>query len=285
MNIKNHTVRIIADSTADFDEVKCSNFEVIPLTIRFGDEEYVDGVTIDRKMFYEKLMTCEELPTTSQVTPAAFTEQIDKVIAAGETAVIITISSRLSGTFQSAMLAAAEYPEQIYVVDSRNASIGTGILVEYAMQLAKAGHTAAEIFDELIAVRERICTIAVVDTLEYLKKGGRLSSAEAFVGGVLSIKPIITLADGEVKTLGKARGTRQANQFLIREIDKCGGIDPEKPFMFGYTGLDEAPITKFISDCGEIFGQSSENLPVAAIGSVIGVHAGPGAVAISFFRK
>lgn len=280
----NH-VRIIIDSTVDLSKADKRSLAVVPLTVHFSDKEYIDGVTIDHQMFYEMLAACDELPTTSQGTPDAFLKAFKPVVDRGEKAIVITISSKLSGTFQSAMLAAQEYPDNIFVVDSRNASIGSGVLAEYAIRLAESAMSAEEIFVRLISVRDNIRTIATVDTLEYLKKGGRLSTAEAFVGGVLSIKPIISIEDGVVKTLGKARGNRQAGQALLHEIEKTGGIDPNMPIIFGYTGLDETPIRKFVSDNLEAWPCSEEEYTIAAIGSVIGVHAGPGAVAVSFFCK
>jgi len=285
MDSNNKKVRIIIDSTADLAFEDKNSLTVLPLTVRFGDEEYLDGITIDHETFYHKLADVEELPTTSQATPDAFLKVYRQVAEAGETAVVITISSRLSGTFQSAMLAAQEYPGVIEVVDSRNATVGTGALVKYAMQLAEEGYSARQITEILMEERKRIRLFAAVDTLEYLKKGGRLSSAEAFVGGVLSIKPILTVRDGELATLGKARGSRQASQFLVKEIDKTNGIDFTKPVIFGYTGLDSAPVQKFIADNTTLWNGSVEEQTISPIGSVIGTHAGPGAFAVVYFEK
>ena len=159
------SVKIIVDSTADLtDDIK-SQMEVVPLTLRFGEEVYIDGVTIKHKEFYEKLIETDVLPTTSQPTPAAFAEVFQKTVDAGDKAVVVTISSKLSGTYQSATIAAEDFPESVYVVDSKNAAIGTGILAELGLKLAKEGKPAEEIAEELTNERENICLIAMLDTL------------------------------------------------------------------------------------------------------------------------
>ena len=172
--------RIIVDSSADLLPAVREKCTVIPLTVRFGDEEYLDGVTIDHKTFYEKLVECDELPTTSQATPDTFSRYFQQVVDAGDQAVVLTLSSELSGTYQSAMIAAMDFPERIYVVDSRNVTIGSGILAELAVSLAEAGQDAKTIADTLTRERENVRLVAVLDTLEYLKKGGRISKTVAF---------------------------------------------------------------------------------------------------------
>lgn len=279
------SVRIIIDSTVDIDPKLKNRFTIIPLTVHFGDEEYLDGITLNHKQFYEKLIESDILPTTSQAPPIAFAEVFEQVAAAGDTAVVITIASRLSGTFQSAMIAAQDYEGTIFVVDSRTAAIGSGILAELALNLARGGASAAEIFDKLLVMRDRICLVALLDTLEYLKKGGRISKTAAFAGSMLSIKPVISIKDGVIHTLGKARGSKQGNNLLITEIQNAGGVDYDLPLLLGYTGLSDAMLNKYIEDSASIWQGNVDELTTTAIGSVIGTHAGPGAVAVAFFKK
>ncbi|WP_337405730.1 DegV family protein [Suilimivivens sp.] len=279
----NKKVNIIVDSTADITEDVKERLTVVPLTLRFGDEEYIEGVTIQKKEFYQKLIESDVLPKTSQAVPADFSDIFEKIAAAGESAVVITLSSKLSGTWQSAMIAAREHEESIYVVDSRNVAIGTAILAKLALRLVDEGMGAREIAERLEKEREKICLIAMLDTLEYLKKGGRISAAAAFAGGVLSIKPVVCIRDGEIVILGKARGSKQGNNLLVSEIRKTGGIDFTKPILLGYTGLDDTLLQKYIEDSKALWEEGISSLETTMIGSVIGTHAGPGAVAVAFF--
>ena len=279
----NKKVNIIVDSTADITEDVKERLTVVPLTLRFGDEEYIEGVTIQKKEFYQKLIESDVLPKTSQAAPADFEDVFEKIVAAGESAVVITLSSKLSGTWQSAMIAAREYEDSVYVVDSRNVAIGAAILAKLALRLVDEGMGAGEIAERLEKEREKICLIAMLDTLEYLKKGGRISAAAAFAGGVLSIKPVVCIRDGEIVILGKARGSKQGNNLLVSEIRKTGGIDFTKPILLGYTGLDDTLLQKYIEDSKALWEEGISSLETTMIGSVIGTHAGPGAVAVAFF--
>ena len=279
----NKKVNIIVDSTADITEDVKERLTGVPLTLRFGDEEYIEGVTIQKKEFYQKLIESDVLPKTSQASPADFEDVFEKIVAAGESAVVITLSSKLSGTWQSAMIAAREYEDSVYVVDSRNVAIGTAILAKLALRLVDEGMGAREIAERLEKEREKICLIAMLDTLEYLKKGGRISAAAAFAGGVLSIKPVVCIRDGEIVILGKARGSKQGNNLLVSEIRKTGGIDFTKPILLGYTGLDDTLLQKYIEDSKALWEEGISSLETTMIGSVIGTHAGPGAVAVAFF--
>lgn len=276
--------RIIVDSTADLmPEIK-ERVHTVPLTVHFGQEEYIDGVTIDHKTFYEKLVETDVHPSTSQATPAAFEKEYAKACEAGDEAIVITLSSKLSGTYQSAMIAAQDY-DNIYIVDSGSVAIGSGILVEYALKLLDDGLNAKEIVDRLEEAKRKIVIVALVDTLEYLKKGGRISKAVAFAGGVLNIKPVLSLIGGEINMLGKARGSKMGNNLLVQEIDKAGGIDFIKPVLLGYTGISNSLLMKYIDDSKHIWENNLKQVRYATIGSVIGTHAGPGAVAVAFFKK
>ena len=279
------SVQIIVDSTADLVAPVRARVQVVPLTIRFGDEEYIDGVTIDSKQFYEKLIESDVLPTTSQATPFAFEEAFAKATAEGDEVVCITCSSKLSGTYQSAMIAAEEFPGKVFVVDSQTIAIGSGILTEYALGLVDRGLDGEHICWKLLQKREDIRVLALLDTLEYLKKGGRISKTVAFAGGLLNIKPVVCIEAGEIKLLGKARGSRQGNNLLCQEIEKAGGVDFSKPLLMGYTGLSDVLLKKYVADSACLWEGKTEALPIKTIGSTVGTHVGPGAVAAAFFAK
>jgi DegV family protein with EDD domain len=277
------SVKIIVDSTADLVPQTAQRVKIVPLSIRFGDREFIDGVTIDSRKFYEMLVESDELPTTSQANPAVFEEAFAQAVAEGHEVVCITCSSKLSGTYQSAVIAAEEFPGRVFVVDSRTIALGSAILTEYALQLQDRGLSAEEIARKLLRKREKVRLIAMLDTLEYLKKGGRISKTVAFAGGLLNIKPVVSIEDGEIRMLGKARGSRQGNNLLVQEIQKAGGVDFGKPLLLGYTGLSDALLRKYIADSEALWQNNAQALRVSIVGSVVGTHAGPGAVAVAFF--
>lgn len=277
-------VRIIVDSSTNVSEKYREKIQFVPLTVRFGDREYLDGVEISKHQFYEMLVESDVLPTTSQATPAAFADCFEAIASAGDSAVVITLSSKLSGTYQSAVLAAEDYPN-IYVVDSQSVAIGTGVLAQYAVELAQQGMGAEEIAQVLTQQREKVCVVALLDTLEYLKKGGRISKTVAFAGGMLNIKPVVTIQDGAVALIGKARGSRNGNNLLVEKIREAGGVDFERPVLLGYTGLSSALLEKYVDDSKALWADYVDKLDGCLLCSVIGTHAGPGAVAVAFFRK
>lgn len=277
--------RIVVDSTADMTAEIKDRLTVVPLTVHFGDEEYIDGVTINHREFYEKLIESDVLPSTSQATPDAFSKVFGEAVNAGEDVVVITISHKLSGTYQSAVIAAEDYPEHVFVVDSGTVTIGAGILAELALRLADSGVEARKIAECLTAERENVCVIALLDTLEYLKRGGRISKTVAFAGSMLSIKPVICVRDGEIVMLGKARGSKQGNNLLVKEIEEAGGVAFDKPVLLGYTGLSDLLLKKYVEDSAALWQDGTDELRSTPIGSVVGTHAGPGAIAAAFFKK
>ncbi len=279
------SVRIILDSTTDLAPGLASQFTVVPLSIRFGDEEFIQGVTLDNHQFYEKLVACDVLPTTSQAPPYQFEECFRQAVDAGDDVIVITLSSKLSGTCQSAQVAAAEFPGRVFVVDSASVSIGAGILAQWGLELARQGLSAREIADALTAQREKICIVAMLDTLAYLKKGGRISAAAAIAGSLLGIKPVVGMEDGGVTVLGKAQGSKQGNNLLVKEIHAAGGVDFTRPLLLGYTGLSDVLLEKYVRDSAALWEGNIDILPQTLIGSVVGTHVGPGAVAVAFFRN
>ena len=277
-------VRIIVDSSTDVAGAYLNRIQVVPLTLRFGEEEYYDGVTIHKEEFYRRLVESDELPTTSQATPASFDQVFREVAANGDSAVVICLSSKLSGTYQSACIAAESY-DNIYVVDSQSVAIGTGVLAQYAVDCADAGISAREIAQMLEKKKADVTVIALLDTLEYLKKGGRISKTVAFAGGVLNIKPVVTVQDGVVALIGKARGSRNGNNLLVEKINQSGGVDFSLPVLLGYTGLNSALLDKYVEDSRGLWAEELDAIPKTLLCSIIGTHVGPGAVAVAFFRK
>ena len=276
-------IRIITDSASDMPGSYRNDVTVVPLHVRFGTEEYLDGVNLSHREFYEKLIESDELPTTSQVAPYAFEEEYEKAKKAGEQVIVITISGKLSGTYQSACIAAADYEDMVHVIDSENVTVGERALVEYAIRLKDAGKDIATIVDTINEEKKNIHVVGLLDTLEYLKKGGRISKTVAFVGGMLSIKPVIAIENGEVAMLGKARGSKQGNNLLVEQIEKAGGIDFSKPYYLGYAGLDDTLLQKYITDSSHLWKEHADRLDIMSVGGAIGTHVGPGAIAVAFF--
>ena len=274
-------IRILTDSGSDICAPFPENLTVIPLTIHFGPEEYRDGETIDHKTFYEKLTSGSELPTTSLIPPGEFEQAYKKAQDAGETVIAIVLSSKLSGTYQSAALAAEGF-DHVYVVDSLNATLGEQILVKYALQLVERGMSAADITAELERAKSHVNLMGLPDTLEYLHRGGRVSKTVAVLGGALSIKPVLRLVDGVVVMIGKARGSKNGNNYLIQEVNKSG-VDFSKPLCLGYTGLSDELLQRYIADSKQLWEGKIDQLPISTVGATIGTHVGPGAIVLAFF--
>ena len=281
------SVRIITDSASDISqaEAKVLGIDVLPLKTIFDEEEFLDGVTIDHVTFYNRLIESDVLPTTSQLSPFDYEQAFRAAVERGEEVVCIVVSSKLSGCFQSANIAAEEFEGRVTVVDSRSVAIGERIMVQIALQARDEGKSASEIADMLNTQAEKLRLIAMVDTLEYLKKGGRVSSAAAFAGGLLGIKPVIAIEDGTIALLGKARGSKNGNNMLMQLVEQNGGIDFSRPFALAYSGLDDSMLQKYIADSAALYEGKADTLPVHTIGSTIGTHAGPGAIAVAFFSN
>lgn len=277
------SIRIVTDSASDIPQETREDLTILPMHVYFGEKEFLDGVNLSHRQFYELLIESEELPKTSQIPPYEFEEVYERATAAGEQVIVITISSKLSGTCQSARVAAQDYEGQVYVVDSLNATLGERCLVDYALRLKDQGKTAEEIVAELEQARKRIRLLALLDTLEYLKKGGRISKSVAMVGGMLSIKPVVSVVDGEVIMVGKARGSKNGNNLLVQEIEKAGGVDFDMPYYLGYSGLDDHLLQKYIEDSKALWEGHVEHLETTSVGGTIGTHVGPGAITVVFF--
>lgn len=280
-------VRIIVDSSADVEDqtIRERGITVIPMVVSFRDENFIEGVNLTRAEFYEKLSASDDLPHTSQIPPYDFYQVFSEVANAGDEAVCIVLSSKISGTYQIAMSVAAGFGDTIQVVDSENAAMGELILTERACDLRDEGKSAREIAETLDAEKKGVHLVAALDTLEYLKKGGRISAATAAIGGLLSIKPVITVTDGEVDVLGKARGTKQSHKLLREVIEKLGGFDFTRPHRVGYSGVSGEALKKWIGESASLFESHLSELTCTVIGPTIGTHIGPGAIGVAFFER
>ena len=280
------SIRIITDSASDMSPAEHPALRVLPLSVTFGTDVYMDGVDIDHQRFYEMLVERDELPKTGQVNPYAFSQAIAEAREAGDEAVIITVGAKLSGTNQSARTALAEAPGgDVFVVDSNNVTLGERVLVEYALRLVDEGRSAAQIAAAVEAVRDRVVVIGLLETLEYLVRGGRLSAAAGAVGTLLNVKPVVAAEDGLIVQLGKARGSKNGRNLLNQKVEKAGGVDFSMPLALGYTGLSDAVLKKYIEDSAALWaGHTEGELSIHTIGATIGTHVGPGAVAVAFFR-
>lgn len=266
-------------------EAKKYNVTILPLKITFGETQYLDGINLTQEEFFEKLIETDELPKTSQLSPFDYEKVFQETVDAGETAICITLSSGLSGCFQSASIAAGECQEHIKIVDSESACIGERILVDLAVRLRDNGKSADEIVAALNEEKKNIRVIALLDTLEYLRKGGRISAAAAIAGNLFSIKPVVAIQEGKVVLLGKARGSKSGNNLLTEFIQKEGSIDFQKPLCLAYSGLSDRLLQKYRKDHEYLYKDYADELPISLIGSAIGTHIGPGAIAIAFYTK
>lgn len=281
------SVKLIIDSASDISLEEANKLGIImlPMEVRFGADEYLDGVNLTPKEFYNKLIESNELPKTSQINPYKFEETFEKVVSNGDEAVVITISSKLSGTYRSACEASKNYSDKIFVVDSLNACIGERLLCQYAMRLIKEGLSASQIAEKLNEVKGKINLMAMLNTLKYLKKGGRISAVTAFAGEVFSIKPVVGVINGEVKMIGKAMGSKKGNNLLNTLVEKKGGIDFSMPYGVVWSGTDNSVLNKYVDDSAHLWEGHTDNVPSYMIGSTIGTHIGPGAIGVAFFEK
>ena len=286
--------RIITDSASDMPQETAGRLgvTVMPIHMRFAEEEFLDGVTMKPLEFFERLVEKKEVPRTSQVTPYEFGQKFQKAVDAGEGVLCITMSSGVSGTWQSACTAAAEYGDRVIVIDSRQFCISLYVLVEYACRLRAEGKTLQETAAAIEKAKQRVHVISIFATLEYLRIGGRISAAVAMAGNLLSIKPIITITDGVVDVIGKARGMKKANAMVVDFIRRAGGVDYSMPHCLGFTGFSDENLRKCILDNPGLY-QAEDIRPaydltenaIVPVGATVGTYAGPDAVAMAFFDR
>ena len=283
------SVRIIVDSASDMRAATAAEQGLVfaPLKTVLAGTEYRDGIDITPDTFYDKLKANKELARTSQVNVGEFQELFKAAVDEGDEVLVITISSGLSGTYQSAKIAAADFQGKVFVVDSLSATAGEQVLIAHAVKLRDEGKSAAEIFAELDVLRHKARLLLRVETLEYLKRGGRISKTAAFVGGMLHFMPVLTLNwEGKLETVGKARGVKMSHKMVNDAIVAAGGIDFSYPVVITYAGdLADGTVDAYLKDSKEIYGEHVDQLIIGQLGCVIGTHTGPGAIVVSFVPK
>lgn len=276
------SICIITDSSSDLERSAAQEMgvELVSMSIQFGEKSYLDGVDLDKHQFYELLAENPDSPTTAQPTPNDFLAPLQRAKELGQEALIITLSSALSGTYQSALIAKdmCDY-EPVYVVDSLSATAGVHILVDRACRLQEEGLSAREIAERLEELKGRIRIFAVIDTLEYLRRGGRLSNLQAGIGTVTKLKPVISVREGAVMVVGKAFGTVAATKQLMKFLSEHP-VDDSFPAFALYSD-DKGPVEEFLPRL-----QESQGLPrdlrFCAVGPTIGTHVGPGVVGMAY---
>ena len=279
-------IRILTDSASDILPAEAEQLDVtvIPLNVTLEDGTVLrDGVDMTPSAYYEILAGCRKLPTTSQPSPELFENFFLEAAAAGDEVIGIFLSHALSGTYQCAKLAAdMANVDNVLFVDSGHVCLSEALLVRLAVQLRDSGKTAGQIAAILEHAKEHLHLVAAIDDLKYLRKGGRLPAAVAVAGGMLGIKPLITIQDGKVAMAGKARGLPGAYVALFKKVEEMGGITPAFPALAGYTvsPREVTPIQTYLRD-----NLQQEDLLIRQIGCVIGTHAGPGAFGLAFFDK
>lgn len=281
------SIKIVIDSASDIsqEEAKELGISIIPLVVSFGDEDFLDGIDITPQRFYEKLVEEDVMPKTSQVPPYKFKEEFKRLTENGDQVIAITLSAKLSGTYSSAILASKGFEGNVYVVDSNNVALGERLLCLDALNLIKQGKTIEEVVKQIEEDKKRINILAMLNTLEYLKKGGRISSTVAFAGEIIHIKPVVACVDGEVKLIGKAIGSKKGNNLLNKLFNQKGGIDFSMPCGVLWSGFDDTILNKYIKDSAHLWEGQIDKLPIYPLGCTIGAHVGPGTIGFAFFSK
>lgn len=279
------SIQIITDSMTDMPKelIEAYDIEVIPLTVHFGESEYRDGVDLSHEEFYGKLVDAAELPKTSQVTPYTFEEAFKKHLDMGKDVLCINGSSRASGTHQSALVAKNQLENNhIHVFDTMGLCFGAGFFVYEAAKLAKEGKSCEEIITVLEGMLGKVDHIFTVDTMEYLKRGGRLNPMKAIIGGLLNLKPILTVNEGLVEPLDKVRGSKKVIGKMIELAKERGGDFSQKSLAIAHAiNPEQAALLKerIIEEL------NPKEIIVTEIGCTIGTHAGPGTLSIFYQKK
>ena len=275
---------IITDSASDITEKEAEEMDIrlVWLKTKFSDGDFPMKTEEDFYRFFDKLAEEKDLPMTSQPSPEEYLEFFEEAKSKDEEVLVLTLSSGLSGTINAANLAKqmSEY-DKIWIIDSEQAIITQRFLVQKAVELRKEGKTTEDIVEILEDLKKRVTVCGMLDTLTYLRKGGRIPAALAVVGNMLHIKPVIELKDKTLTMLGKARGRSGGTKYLWKEFESYD-IDREEPVYFGYTS-DREIGEKFMMDTVEKYGL--KNYKLYPVGGIIGTHVGPACVAISFVKK
>ncbi len=277
-------IRIVTDSTCDIlpEQLKQMGVTVLPLRLNFGEEELQDAVDITKKEFFDRLAVSDTLPKTSQANPGDFIEVIKPLLDSGDTVIGTFISSGISGSYQSALMAAKTLNcDRLHIVDSNTTTIGLGLIIRRIVAMRDSGATAAEICTEIEYMAKNIYIVAGIQTLKYLKLGGRISAATAVVGGVLGISPIIEMRGGVINTIDKTRGRKNVYEKIRKYLIETGYDDR---YQMGFTHAD-AP--QYVDELQQYFAEKGVKYDsfTDELGAVIGVHIGHGAIGIAFIKK
>ncbi len=278
-------IRIVIDSTADVTQeiIEKHNLKMVPLTVNFGNESYLDKVELTTSMFFDKLTESEKSPTTSQPSPGDFVEAFSEILIEGDQILGIFLASELSGTYDSARMAKDMVgSDNIKIIDSKSVCLGTFSLILEAIELVNQKKSIDEIVEELENVKDKIVAVAGLDTLKYLEKGGRLSKSQAVIGSLLNIKPIIGIKDGAVSVIDKVRGKNKTIKWFEEWIEKNNfDLSDKTVLLFHGQSYDQLQVLrKTIEEKYKI-----KNIIEQEIGAVIGTHAGPGVLGIGFLNK
>jgi len=279
------SIRIVIDSTSDVTEdiINKYNLKMVPLTVNFENESYLDKVELSSSDFFEKLIKAEKLPTTSQVSPGAFVEAFSEILMEGDQVLGIFLASEFSGTYDSARIAKDMIgSDNIRIMDSKSVCLGTFALILEAIELVKQNKTIDEIVTELENVKDKIVAAAGLDTLKYLEKGGRLSKGQAVIGSLLNIKPILEIKDGKLSVIEKVRGKNKTIKWFDEWIEKNNyDLSDKTVLLFHAQNYDQLKVLReTIEEKYKI-----KNIIEQEIGAVIGTHAGPGVLGIGFLNK
>lgn len=279
------SIRIVIDSTSDVTEdiIEKYNLKVVPLTVNFENESYLDKVELSTSEFFEKLTKAEKLPTTSQVNPGTFVEAFSEILLEGDQILGIFLASEFSGTYDSARIAKDMIgSDNIRIIDSKSVCLGTFALILEAIELVNQNKTIDEVVDELERLKEKIVAVAGLDTLKYLEKGGRLSKGQAMVGSLLNIKPILEIKEGKLSVIEKIRGKNKTIKWIDEWIEKNNYDLSDKTVLLFYAQNYEQlkVLRETIEEKYKI-----KNIIEQEIGAVIGTHAGPGVLGVGFLNK
>ena len=279
------SIRIMVDSTSDVTEdvIIENNLKMVPLTVNFENESYLDKVELSMPEFFKKLETAETLPTTSQVSPGTFVDVFDEILSEGDQVLGIFLASEFSGTYDSAQIAKNMIgSSNIRIIDSKSVCLGAFASILKAIELIKQGIDINEIVDELEKSKKNIVAVAGLDTLKYLEKGGRLSKGQSIVGSILNIKPIIEIRDGKLSVIDKIRGRNKMVKWFDQWIEKnCFDLSDKTVLLFhgqNYVQLKE--LRESIEKKYNI-----KNIIEQEVGCVIGTHTGPNALGIGFLNE
>ncbi|QSX05575.1 DegV family protein [Sedimentibacter sp. zth1] len=277
------SIKIVVDSTSDISNeiIKKYDIEVVPLTVNFENESFLDKIEISNADFFEKLQACDKLPTTSQVSPGAFIKVFENILESHDEIIGIFLSSKFSGTCESAKIAKNMIgSDKIHIIDSGTASLGTCLLVEEAHKMLQQKHTCKEIVNRIEEIKNKVIIVAGVGTLKYLEKGGRMSKGTATIGTILNIKPIIKVKDGVIKAIAKVRGKNKVKAWINEWIDENANIENKTITIYHSTDYETCKeLTEMVKNK-----YKPAKIITGDIGSVIGTHTGPNCLAIAYFE-